>query len=161
MCQRFVFVKIYSVHAVVEQFLGSGADPIAHEYAVHLLPDLVRQFSGLADQLKGNGMDDAFLVIHVHGDALPLGFVDGSRRRLLDFHGTGRPFFLAQLAHFTGGGNGDLSVFVFQCTKGAQLQKRGNVRNLFFVNDQFCHGDLPPYISFRSLILPAAFVFSV
>ena len=97
------------------KLVDAALDVAADEYCIHGMVDFCRQFLRLADKLEGDGMDCAFLMLDVDGDAVPLALVDRGLHLVLDeLHDARRAFLHAQLTELAGRVDLKLAVLVFK-----------------------------------------------
>ena len=73
--QRRIVVYGDLADAVVAQFLGKGADAVAHQHRLDLEAQRSGQFPGLADQFQTDGMQPSAADLGKHEDVVPLGLI--------------------------------------------------------------------------------------
>ena len=112
MLQLRLIVNKDLVNPVAKQFTGCGGDIGAHKQGVNRMIDDGGQFPGLADQLKGDRMNHSFNMIDIDGNAFVQAFVDGDLFIFFEFQHAGWSVFQTHLAHFTGGGDFQSSVYI-------------------------------------------------
>ena len=147
--QGGLVVYQHPVRAPVGQFFRRGFYSVPQEQRVYWMPDFRGQLPGLAQQLKGYGVQRAFHMIRIDQDAPPSAFVHLGRGGVLHhFRGPGGAFFHAQAAHFaTGGGLYGVTVH-FDGAEGTQRRKGGLVRDKLGMENQLCHFSALPATAF-------------
>ena len=131
------------VHTIVPEFIDASLDVAANEYCIHRMVDFCREFLRLADKLKCNGVNCAFLMLDVDGDALPIVLVDRGLNFILDeLHDARRTFLHAQLTELAARIDVQFSIVVFQCIEradGDDFLHNLRAGNFILMDNEFPH----------------------
>ena len=135
-----LIVDEHLVDAVFKHLLRLVRDFGSDHQAVDRILHLGRQFAGLSDEFKGDGVNRTLLDFRDHGDSPPEIFVDGGRQIVLHIFKDAVSFFDADSAHAASGVDGEMSVGDFDGFERTECNERLRIRNLVMMNFDMGHG---------------------